>query len=342
MSKRSFFFAVMLLGFAACAGSGTADDIDGRRGPLGKADAPGLCAPSDCDSQSADGCWCDDLCSYYGDCCSNKVATCDAQPDDICGGFAGFTCDDPGEYCHYDLGDICGAADASGTCQPKPDACITVVEPVCGCDGQTYSNSCFANAAGVSVASLGACKIVCGGFGGIPCPEGLVCVDDPDDGCDVNNGGADCGGICVEPPEPTCCNLDDFPENAFEPVQCCEDGTWQMTGSGSPCASLGMKEGQVCEVEEACCNLDEMPGNNGNPVCFEGATCCSDGSWQCNAGNGSSTCATDGDACDTDPDPDPDSCEGSCGGTADAGCWCDNLCSFYGDCCDDKVDVCGA
>ena len=39
----------------------------------------------------------------------------------------------------------------------------------------------------------------CGGFAAIPCPEGLVCVDDPNDSCDPTQGGADCGGICVNP-----------------------------------------------------------------------------------------------------------------------------------------------
>ncbi|RXG44879.1 hypothetical protein VDGE_03799 [Verticillium dahliae] len=40
----------------------------------------------------------------------------------------------------------------------------------------------------------------CGGIGGLPCPEGLVCIDDPRDGCDPKKGGADCGGVCVSPP----------------------------------------------------------------------------------------------------------------------------------------------
>ncbi|KAH7324174.1 hypothetical protein B0I35DRAFT_157283 [Stachybotrys elegans] len=37
----------------------------------------------------------------------------------------------------------------------------------------------------------------CGGFAGIQCPEGLQCYDVPNDGCDVRNGGADCGGVCL-------------------------------------------------------------------------------------------------------------------------------------------------
>ena len=36
----------------------------------------------------------------------------------------------------------------------------------------------------------------CGGFAGIPCAQGLTCVDDPNDDCDPNQGGRDCGGIC--------------------------------------------------------------------------------------------------------------------------------------------------
>ncbi len=39
----------------------------------------------------------------------------------------------------------------------------------------------------------------CGGLGGIQCPSGQTCVDDPNDSCDPQNGGADCGGICVTP-----------------------------------------------------------------------------------------------------------------------------------------------
>ena len=46
---------------------------------------------------------------------------------------------------------------------------------------------------------------LCGGFAGLTCPSGKVCVDDPSDDCDPNKGGADCGGICVDEPKPTFC-----------------------------------------------------------------------------------------------------------------------------------------
>jgi hypothetical protein len=39
----------------------------------------------------------------------------------------------------------------------------------------------------------------CGGFASITCPEGLLCVDDPNDSCEPTAGGADCGGVCVAP-----------------------------------------------------------------------------------------------------------------------------------------------
>ena len=62
-----------------------------------------------------------------------------------------------GQFCHWKDADICGAADAGGTCSYKPEICYQLVAPVCGCDGQTYSNACHANAAGTSVSSTGAC-----------------------------------------------------------------------------------------------------------------------------------------------------------------------------------------
>ncbi|EAA31402.1 hypothetical protein GE21DRAFT_6997 [Neurospora crassa] len=40
----------------------------------------------------------------------------------------------------------------------------------------------------------------CGGFAAIPCADAKqICVDDPRDDCDPKKGGADCGGVCIEP-----------------------------------------------------------------------------------------------------------------------------------------------
>ena len=127
----------------------------------------------------------------------------------------------PTSYCQFPQG-VCQGI---GTCQPRPEVCLAVYDPVCGCDGRTYGNACEAARAGVSVAHPGPCRgpddatgRFCGGLAAVPCPAGYICVDDPRDDCDPQRGGADCPGICVPAagefcrtrfcgPDEYCCNF---------------------------------------------------------------------------------------------------------------------------------------
>ena len=68
----------------------------------------------------------------------------------------------------------------------------------------------------------------------------------------------------------------------------------------------------------SCCNPDDEPGVGGNPICFEGHTCCADGQWRCNNADGSPSCppgevCPEGCADKNEPcDADEDCCSGDC------------------------------
>lgn len=71
-------------------------------------------------------------------------------------GGAGVSCADnstctASEWC------AASTCDAEGECTAIPEVCTDEIDPVCGCDGNTYSNACEANVARVNVAARGAC-----------------------------------------------------------------------------------------------------------------------------------------------------------------------------------------
>ena len=61
-----------------------------------------------------------------------------------------------GQFCEFHAGE-CGAS-GGGTCNVRPGVCTALFDPVCGCDGHTYSNPCHAQGAGQSIVYDGPCE----------------------------------------------------------------------------------------------------------------------------------------------------------------------------------------
>lgn len=59
------------------------------------------------------------------------------------------------QWCDYPDG-LCGEGD-DGVCVTRPDVCVQILQPVCGCDGRTYGNACAGEMEGVDVRYPGEC-----------------------------------------------------------------------------------------------------------------------------------------------------------------------------------------
>lgn len=145
--------------------------------PLGACccDHQGICmpTPAGCPDVWDPVCGCDGV--TYGNECDADMAGVSLLHRGPCHAPCGpnNTCPS-GEFCKFPDG-TCGAPTGGGLCIPIPPACPTIWNPVCGCDGVTYSNVCEADRAGVSIAHPGQCQQVCGGIAGIPCAPGEFC-----------------------------------------------------------------------------------------------------------------------------------------------------------------------
>jgi hypothetical protein len=111
---------------------------------------------------------------------------------------------------------------------------------------------------------------MCGGFAGVACPGGGLCVDDPDDGCDPESGGADCSGHCA-------CNALGL---------CVEGMVWDsspyvcncVSETYDPCIATLCPVGTTCvnqNGEGVCVSPDAGAGERcGEEQCGPGLVCC--------------------------------------------------------------------
>ena len=88
--------------------------------------------------------------------CNSGTCAPARQPNEVCGNAAGLTCD-KGLVCMYEAG-TCSAEKRPARCRIEPTECPPNYVPVCGCDGRTWGNECYATQAGVSVLHSGQCE----------------------------------------------------------------------------------------------------------------------------------------------------------------------------------------
>ncbi len=75
-------------------------------------------------------------------------------------------------------------------------------------------------------------------------------------------------------------------------------------------------------------------------LCFKYNDCCDDIKIECKDIPPPTPTPTPTTTPTPSPDPNPKSCKGYCGKKSPGGCWCDDLCEKYNDCCSDKQKLC--
>jgi len=204
----------------------------------------------------------------------------------MCAGFAGLACP-AGQFCDMPAGDCGKMPDGAGTCAATgPLPCAAIYLPVCGCDGKTYGNDCQRQAAGVSLASQGACPAAAACPADVsqintwPCTEGLTCEYGTD-------------------PRPGC-----------RPSATCTNGTWSVLLA--KCAALpavtcpatrDAAASQACPTDQAYCVYGDL-----SCVCTNCSTgpvnyCGGSYTWHCAVPNADPACPSGipllGSACST-------------------------------------------
>jgi hypothetical protein len=285
----------------------------------GAADQTGVCKvkPDACDAIYAPVCGCDDK-TYSSDCVAHRAGisvasigecgsgngsggsssaggssaggssaggstgTAGSGNSATCGGLLPAKCP-ADQYCRFPITAQCGAADQTGTCTAKPDACNLIYSPVCGCDDKTYGNDCAAAIAGVSVAKTGECAgdpgKTCGARAGDTCAPGEYCNFTPVALC----GRADATGTCTKIHDGAC-------TANFDPVCGCDGMTY-----GNDCEAA--RAGAAVDHDGACATTGDTCGGLIGATCESGFFCNFPPAWACGDGDGTGTCTAIPNVC---------------------------------------------
>lgn len=259
--------------------------------PAGNICQNGICVSAGCGADPAQtcqglcgdagtgGCWCDDLCEAFGDCCPDYEACCSGQcvPDctfkecgpDGCGGSCGTcpqgqTCNSFGQCVSSGCtpacaGKECGPDGCGGTCGTCPAGKVCNAQGLCEA---TCTPSCVGKECGDDG---------CGGSCG-SCPQGYVCKQgtcvkyEP---CIPQCEGKQCGpdgcdgscGVCAPPLE---CNEQG---RCYDPHACVPSCTGKQCGPdgcGGLCGSC--PPGQFCTPDGRCQGTDAAGEDLGTPA----------------------------------------------------------------------------
>ena len=165
------------------------------------------------------------------------------------GGEIGALCDPECGAADYCAGDMC---DTPGECEARPEMCLDVFDPVCGCDGETYGNACEAAAAGIRVDFEGRCPC----FTNDDCESTEFCVPD-----DVSVCGPGPGQCQLKP---TDC------QDLFDPVCGCDGQTYD-TDCFANAAGVKVSADAPCDCD---INDDCDPGDYCNAQTCNGPGSC--------------------------------------------------------------------